>query len=140
VIVLDASVAAKLYRDEAGSDLAHAILHDHGGKIVAPDIFAIEVASVLVREANILKDRSIEFERKLATFSKMLGSSVIELKRPVPNDIGRAAMMAVELGHPLKDCLYLVLAIDRDCDLVTADVRFAARARSVWHRVQVLEE
>lgn len=139
MIVIDASVAVKLYRDEPGSDWAHATFSEHGGQIAAPDIFAVEVAGALVREANILGDGT-ESARKLATFARLLAGPVIELRRPAPEDIERAALLAIDLAHPLKDCLYLALAMELACQLVTADARFAARARSVYDEVRTLPQ
>jgi predicted nucleic acid-binding protein len=46
--------------------------------------------------------------------------------------------LAIDIGHPLKDCVYLVLAMELDCELVTCDARFAKKAKSVWGRVRVL--
>lgn len=137
MIVLDASVAVKLYREEAGSGRAHTMLREHAGRIAAPDIFAIEVAGALVREANMLKDRTV-VAAKLATFTTLLASTVIHLQRPSPEGIQRAAALAIELGHPLKDCLYLALAIELACPLLTADERFAERARKSYGAVQTL--
>ena len=38
-----------------------------------------------------------------------------------------AADLAMRLGHPLKDCIYLVLADRLGCTVVTADARFRDR-------------
>jgi predicted nucleic acid-binding protein len=35
-----------------------------------------------------------------------------------------ATRLAIDLDHPAYDCLYLALAIARDCPFVTADERF----------------
>jgi predicted nucleic acid-binding protein len=32
--------------------------------------------------------------------------------------------LAMTLGHPVYDCLFLALAIDRDCRLLTSDEKF----------------
>lgn len=52
----------------------------------------------------------------------------------------QAALLALDLGHPFKDSIYLALAVDLGCDLVTCDARFAKRAKEVWPRVRMLGE
>lgn len=140
MIVVDASIAAKLYRDEPESEEAQALIAAKAGQMFAPDIFAIEVAGVIVRDANSDKLTVAIQREKLAHLEILLASPVLHLVGTGSADIVNAAKLAIELGHPLKDCLYLALAIDLNCDLLTADARFAARARSVWDRVQVLGE
>jgi predicted nucleic acid-binding protein len=54
--------------------------------------------------------------------------------------VAEAAGIALRLGHPLADCLYLALAIELDCDLATCDAKFQARASSAYPRVQLLSE
>jgi predicted nucleic acid-binding protein len=63
----------------------------------------------------------------------------VTLVRTANADLLRATNLAIDLGHPLKDCIYLALAMELGCDLVTADARFAAKAREVWAGVRVLE-
>jgi predicted nucleic acid-binding protein len=140
VIVVDASIMAKLYRDEPGSEEAQALIAAKAGQMLAPDIFAIEVAGVIVRDANSDKLAIALQREKLVHLELLLASPVLQLVGTRSADIVNAAKLAIELGHPLKDCLYLALAIDRNCDLLTADARFAARARNVWNQVQVLGE
>lgn len=41
-------------------------------------------------------------------------------------DIDAALQLAIDLNHPIYDCLYLALAIRLDTHVVTADRRFAA--------------
>jgi predicted nucleic acid-binding protein len=140
VIVIDASVAVKLYREEEHSDLALSLFGDHAGDIIVPDIFAIEVASAIVREANILKDEATEIGQRLVSFAELLDSSTLQMSRLPPDDIPKVAQLAIDLGHPLKDCIYLALAMELGSDLITADVRFAVKAAGVWNRVRVLGE
>ena len=41
-----------------------------------------------------------------------------------------ATRLAVELDHPAYDCLYLAMAVERDCPFVTADDRFLRKLAS----------
>lgn len=56
----------------------------------------------------------------------LLSSGVPELVR-IPRLVPRAFALAVELAHPVSDCVYLALAEQRDARVVTADRRFADR-------------
>lgn len=138
MIVVDASIAVKLYRDEAHSEAALSFFESHAGQITAPDLLMVEVAGVIVREANMRQDTDIESRRKLANFASLLNSSTVKIVRSDPSDIVKAATIGIEIGHPIKDCIYLALAMKLDCELVTADARFAAKARDVWGKVREL--
>ena len=138
MIVVDASVAVKLYRDEAGSDAAIELFEANAGDISVPDLFAIEVAGALVRDANIDKHESAAKLEKLDNFSTLLTSPALHRVRTDSHDTIAAAQLAVAIGHPLKDCIYLALAMELGCDLVTCDARFAAKAKGVWAGVRVL--
>lgn len=140
MIVIDAGVAAKLYRDEVDSERAHDLIAAHAGAMLAPDIFAVELAGVIVRDANADKDLAALQRSKLDHLEAFLTGSAITLVRATPADAVRAAELAIRLGHPLKDCLYLALAIERACSFVTADARFARRARTVHPEVRGIGE
>lgn len=140
MIVVDASVAAKLFRDEDGTEAAHRLIAEHAGEIAVPDIFAIEVAGVIVRDANSDKAMAALQRDKLTALAALLDSPTLRLVRAGPEEVVAAAGMAMALGHPLKDCIYLALAIGLGCPLVTADARFAGRARSMYEGVGVLGE
>lgn len=46
----------------------------------------------------------------------------------------------MQLRHPLQDCVYLALAMQRQETLITADTRFIAKAKAVYTNVSALEE
>ena len=140
MIVLDASVAVKWYIPEALSELADALFRDHAGSIAAPSLFETEIVGALVRRANIDKSTRAEVEEWLAHLSVLFEEGSIATVDMGISGTQAAAVLALDLGHPLKDCLYLQLAIERECQLVTADARFAARARGAYAGVVVLGE
>ena len=138
MIAIDASLAVKWYRAEDYSLEATAIFEANAGDLAAPDLFAIEVVSALVRNANAVKAARGTMEQAVAAFIAELARGSIKLTRPTPKSLAAAAKLALDLGHPLKDCIYLALAMELGCDLVTCDARFAAKAKEVWAGVRVL--
>ena len=140
MIAIDASVAVKWYRAEDFSLEATALFEANAGDLVAPDLFAIEVTSALVRNANAIKPARKLMEQAISAFARELEIGAIRLTRLNTQSLAEAARLALDLGHPLKDCIYLALAMELGCDLVTCDARFAAKAKGVWDRVRVLGE
>ena len=138
MIVVDASVAVKWLVSEVSSDLADDLLARNRGELVAPAIFAIEVAGALVRKANEVKANRTGSEAGLSSLSEMLDNEVIAIRSTTIADLTGAFNLALDLGHPLKDCIYLALAMELGCELVTCDARFAAKAKGIWAGVRVL--
>ena len=140
VIVVDASLAVKWYLAEANSNEARAAFERHAGNIVAPDIILTEVIGAMVRRANMNKIERAASEASIAKFIALISEGFVAVLQMSPTQMGRAANLAIDLGHPLKDCIYLVLAMEMDCELVTCDAKFAEKAKGVWARVRVLGE
>jgi predicted nucleic acid-binding protein len=140
VIVVDASVAVKWYFREVGSDAAQGLLDPKIGSLISPDLLLIEVCAAFVRGANVDKSRKEDAHAFIADFREKLDNGTVRTERLSSHGLATAATLALDLGHPLKDCLYLALAMELECELVTCDVRFAAKAKGVWDRVRVLGE
>ncbi len=140
MIVVDASLAVKWFRAEAFSQEAVKVYEENAGNILVPDLFAVEVATALVRNANMIKAARRISEDSLSELAAMIGNDSIRLTRLVTGQLRDAATLALDLGRPLKDCIYLALAIEMECDLITCDARFVEKARGVWRRVRVLGE
>lgn len=137
MIVVDASLAVKWFLPEVGADVAALVLLSDD-VIVGPDMLAVEVHATLVRGANMVKENRQVAESAITRFQDMIEANDVQLMRSTPRQIERSANLAIELGHPLKDCIYLAQAMELDCELVTCDARFAAKAKGVWDRVRVL--
>jgi predicted nucleic acid-binding protein len=138
VIVVDASLGVKWFLDEANSQQATELLVANRTQISVPDLFGIEVASALVRECNMRKGEASHFSWALARLGALLESRAIVSSRTESSGLAQAASIALDLGHPLKDCVYLALAMNLDCPLITCDRRFANKAVDVWKQVDVL--
>ncbi len=139
MIILDASVALKWYFPETNSDAALDMLIKHAAEIAVPELFVVEVASALVRKANMDKAQSNGVRALLSDFQNKVVDGVFRIIHLPQNQPLGAAGLAIDLGHPLKDCIYLALAMELGCNLVTCDERFAKKAKRIWPGVQILE-
>lgn len=138
--VLDASVAVKWFKVEAGSDHAQRLLEEQQGHLHVPGIFVVEVAATIVRLANANEAPPETTDAALYALLDLIDRRVLLVEQTPPGQVVEAAHLAVRIGHPLKDCLYLALAIALGRPLVTADAKFAAKAREVWDQIVVLAD
>lgn len=139
MIVVDASLAVKWLVPESDSEAAIAIARDHDD-IHGPDILLTEVISAIVRRCNERILLRGEAERTIGTWTNGWSGSQIVAHRLDGERARQAAALALELGHPLADCIYLALAIELDCELVTCDAKFAAKARTIYPAIRLLTE
>ncbi|HYC57036.1 MAG TPA: type II toxin-antitoxin system VapC family toxin [Candidatus Binatia bacterium] len=117
IAVVDASVAAKWVLPEDNSQDARAWLDDEI-ELVAPESLLAEVASLLWK-------RTVRRQLTLAESSSclsLLAEMPVELI-PTRDLIEDALRLAVLLGHPVYDCLYVAAAMRHQGKLVTADRR-----------------
>lgn len=138
MIVVDASLGVKWFLDEANSEQASELLVANRTRISVPDLFGIEVSSALVRECNMRQEEASDFSWALARFGALLSSRALVSVRTDASGLAEAASIALDLGHPLKDCIYLALAMKLDCPLITCDHRFAAKAIALWRQIETL--
>jgi predicted nucleic acid-binding protein len=117
-VVVDASVALKWVLNEPGAEAADALLEQ---ELVAPALWLIEAANALWRRALRGEISAEEARERLAElYSAPVTTTAIE------SDLEAATGLALALGHPVYDCLYLALAIRENTHVVTADQRFVA--------------
>jgi len=115
-LVVDASVAVKWLVDEPGSDDAHAL---RGRDIAAPALIRVEVANVL----RTLAARGATTPAAAAELFALLQTAPVTVVEHDDALEARALAIALALGHPVYDCLYLALAERMGRVLVTADRR-----------------
>lgn len=116
-VVVDASVAIKWLVNEVDSDVAAQLLFEQ--QLFAPELLSIEVANALwsmVRRKFLTDSVATE---ALANFSE----AEIDFRSSI-DQTNTALRLALELAHPAYDCLYLALALDIGCPVVTFDKRF----------------
>jgi predicted nucleic acid-binding protein len=127
MIVVDASIAAKWYLNEPGSDEAAALLTSTS-ILIAPALVRIEVNGAILRR---YREGLLSLERAkeaCGLWDADLAGGVLRL---VPDDalIFPARAIAFQIRHAIQDCLYLAAAVETgSASLVTADATFHARA------------
>jgi predicted nucleic acid-binding protein len=138
MIVVDASVIVKWFVPEVGNAAAKALL-SAADELIAPELARVEVASALIRKGIGQEITGADVEKTLRAWSRALADGQIFLL-PNADDIEAAAKLALELQHPLPDCLYLAAAERLGVPLITAARAFARRAARRSNLVQILEE
>ena len=118
-LVVDASVAIKWMVRENDNDKARA-LFDLPDPLIAPDWLLIEAASALWRKVKQSELLQIHAERHIEDLPEFFSRL-----HPSQSLVGEALRWSFRLKHPVYDCLYLALAITQNCQLVTADDKFA---------------
>ena len=130
-LVPDASVAVKWIVTEEDSLAAETLLVGH--ELHAPRLMVSEIANALwskVRRGQILQSQT---DRLIASATE----------QPVQwTDDGilvvNALSIAVEVNHPVYDCIYLALAYRIDATVVTADRRFVNALAGTEHAGRVV--
>ena len=140
MIVVDASLATKWFVAEADSDRAVAFLRDRESALCGPDILATEVCQALVAAANSRRMTGSAVHTAIDVWLDKLESCDLPLHATGLPRTRRGADLAIDLGHPLADCIYLALAIDLDCDLVTCDAKFRDKAVPRYPCIRLLAD
>lgn len=118
VIVLDASVAAKLCVREPDSDRASEVVRAAGDGLAAPDLLWAEVASVLwkrVRRGDLGADAAVEALELLMDLPVRI--------EPIDRYAASALRIALATGRSVYDGVYIAMAAAEGGVLVTADER-----------------
>ena len=116
-LVVDASIAVKWVVEEDFTKEALALRQK--AKLIAPELLVAECANILwkkVQRKELLKEEALLAARLLQGAEIELLSTRFLFEA--------ATQMSIEINHPAYDCLYLALAVAKDCEFVTADERF----------------
>jgi predicted nucleic acid-binding protein len=117
--VLDASVAAKVFLSEAGSDAARQLVRG-ADQLIAPDLVLLELASVTVK-----KTRRQELAPALAREIVADAPDLFDRLAPTRDLIAPAQELALRAMVAVQDAVYAVLAVREGLTLATADARLA---------------
>lgn len=118
-LVVDASVAAKWFIEETGRAQALRMLDVADRQ--APDLLLVEVANVVWKK--VLQRQVSERQARFICASLAHCFDVLHSSDSL---IERAIGMAIDLHHPVYDCLYLACAERAGGRLATADRRLIA--------------
>jgi predicted nucleic acid-binding protein len=128
-VVVDASVAVQWFSAEDGSASAARLLEsDH--TLVAPDIMPLETANAWGKKA---RRGDMEPEAVTRAVSRLLAIGIA--LAPSAPLLPRAIGLAVDLQHPVYDCIYLVLAVARGVPLASSDERLRRAAERLGMRL-----
>ena len=124
-IVVDASVAAKWFLPEPGSEAA-AALRTENDDLIAPTLVIAELGSAFWKSA-------MRGDLAGQDVGHMLRSAAGHYSRLIAIDglAADAMTLATELKNPIYDCFYLALAKRERAPLVSVDKRLIAAAKKV---------
>lgn len=135
--MVDCSVAAKWILHEAGHGQALHLLHEEeSGKVslIAPDLLLTEFASLIAKRAR--RKQMLAGEARDAYRFLERAATVLFDTRPL---LDAALQLALTNHVSLWDCVYLALAIEQRCSLVTADRRFFRSSGPRHPAIRLLE-
>lgn len=124
--VIDASVAVKWFLPESHSDKAHALLNafrHEGLSLIAPDLIVPEVVNTLWKQSVRRSEISLTEARESCADFLALEVRV----HPSARIAEQAFHFAAEENHSVYDALYIVLALERGCEFITADQRVVSK-------------
>jgi len=129
--VVDASVAVKWLVDEPDHEKARWYL-GLPVDLIAPDIALIEVGNALrkkVERTEISRDQARAGLEKL--------TRIFDILAPTAPLVPRALDLALDMRHPVYDCIYIACAEQTGATLVTDDRRLGSKVRSAGLTIMV---
>ena len=136
MLVVDSSVVVKWFVDEPlHAEARH--IYKYQQDILAPEFVLVEVANVVwkkVRRKEIGADQAYEIiNLAIEALPGFIHS---------PDILVQAAKLAIELAHPVYDCLYLACINEPQDTLVTGDKRFFNKVKDTrfGDRIRFLDD
>jgi predicted nucleic acid-binding protein len=133
-LVVDASVAVKWVVMEPETPDALAFLErERPNGLAAPDLLVAEVSNVVwkkVRLGEIGRLQALEAARRIGlTMTRFLPARLLNR---------RATEIALEIDHPVYDCLYLACAEAENSKVVTVDQRLIGKLANTRYSAHLL--
>lgn len=123
-LVIDSSVAVKLVAPEDGQEEAYAMVRATTERI-APTLMLAEAANTFWKKV----ERG-ELTQAQAQAGMGVVEDVVTRFADEKSLMADALRMALEVSHPVYDCIYLALADRENCAFVTGDLRLIRKMRS----------
>ena len=137
-VVVDASVVVKWLAPEPHQEQALHLLglyKEEKVDLIAPFLLLSEVGNVLWRRVRV-GDLTLDQGRQC--FERLLDHLPLLAESP---EMSRSAFeLAVAHDRTVYDCTYLACALERQCDLVTADARFFNAVGPAFSAVKLLRD
>lgn len=118
-LVIDASVSVKWVVEEPGSAAARLV---PPGDWIAPESWLSECANALWKK---VRRRELDVDEARLGFAALIRTPMRLI--PISTLVEAAWALALEVGHPVHDCLYVACAVGADCEVITADAALARR-------------
>lgn len=137
VAVVDASVVMKWFLPEPLRPEAVSLLDNHrAGRVIlaAPPHLAAEVAAALTKR---VRRGHLSAQQASEAFSYF--ESYAPTTLTPPGLVASAMQLALAHQQSVYDCLYLALALEMRCDLITADARFHASLSVMYPFIRALQ-
>lgn len=134
--VIDAGVVVKWFIPEADSAMAYQLLTRYLQGMdtpIAPDLMISECGNVFWRRC---RQGDITPEEATESLTDLLALNVLLV--PTSSLVQSALRLALQHQRTVYDALYLALAHERDCPLITADERFFNAVGSQFPNLQLL--
>jgi predicted nucleic acid-binding protein len=133
-LVVDANVVIKWHVTEVHTDAALRLLRDDAPAMHVPDLVFPEVGNILWKKVR----RGDLTEEQARGIGRLVAVAPLEAHRSAPL-LEAALDIAMLTGRTVYDSLYVALAVQMDCRLVTADEKLynalkdgPLRPRMLW--------
>lgn len=135
-LAVDASVTLKWVVPESGHEDAVRLLEQyHRGEVwlIAPHLLLAEVGNALWKR---VRRGELAAEQASRAFAELLAHCPILVHSESASQTAMDLSIAHE--HPVYDCLYVALALQQRCDLITADRRLYQALGRTYSCVRLL--
>lgn len=125
MVIVDASIVCKAVLQEEGREKVKIIFDKHvegTEEVTVPNLLFYEVANTLATKSGIPKAQITRSLNKLAKLN-------LVIYNPPFQEIIKAASFAKKNHVSVYDAIYVILAREKKCDLITADEKFVDQVK-----------